>query len=495
MDNKGIGEDIDKIKEEIKKIFSSDKTVKIRSFQSNNLKVKCEIIFIEGLSDKRAIYESVIKPVVNCKYDEEVNKQGLMAYMQNTIFCSDFEVISDVNSIIESILEGDAAMFIDGVKEALIINVDQTPERDVMEPSSESSIKGPKDGFNENLITNISLIKKRLQTTQLKLQFKNVGKNVKTRICICYLQDIAPIEIVNEVIKRLDEIESGDVLNDNYLEELIRDEPFTFFKTIGSTDRPDMVCGKLLDGKVAIICNGSPFVLTIPYIFVESFKTAGDYYNNFAISSINRIIRMLSFFITTSLPALYIAFVTYHHELIPTKLFLGILSARAGIPFPTVVEILGMVFVFEILREAGFRLPKQVGQTISIVGALVLGDAAVKARLISTPIVIIVALTGICGFSIIQNVESSIILRIIFIMAASILGLYGYIFAIIALFIHLLNMKSFGVNYLSYSETIGKETVRDAVIRYPFQHRDRKGNFFIKSKVKINNYRRKKWLR
>jgi len=249
--------------------------------------------------------------------------------------------------------------------------------------------------------------------------------------------------------------------------ELISDSAISPFKSVGSTERPDVVAAKMLEGRIAIIVDGTPVAITAPHIFIEYFQVNEDYYINYYFSSINRVLRILCFILSISLPAVYISLTTFHQEMIPTPLIRSISAARQGVPFPTVVEVMLLLITFEILREAGTRMPTAIGNALSIVGALVLGQSAVEARLVSAPVVIIVAFTAIAGLALQRMSGAIIISRVIFIIFSSIIGLYGYIFGILGLLIHLFSLRSFGVPYMLTLMNLDPQDIKDTVIRSP----------------------------
>ncbi|WP_055665868.1 spore germination protein [Desnuesiella massiliensis] len=476
---------------QLKELFLKDDVIKFRAFNSKDSKLRCAIVFTDGLSDRRIINENIIKPIVNFINDNSLQGDELCSYIKNNIIlCDQIEETTDVDIITKSIMYGKTALFIDGVFGAIILNTKGGSERSVSIPLSENVVRGPREGFTENIIVNIGLIKKRIQDSNLKVEFKEIGRRTKTKVCITYIQDIAPDEIVNEVKKRLEDIDIDGVLESGYIEEFIRDEPLSIFKTVGSTERPDVAAGKLLEGRVVIICDGTPFVLSLPYLFIELFQASEDYYNNYVFSSLNRILRLFCFILATSTPAVYVSLVSYHQEMIPTSLFMSIASSREGVPFPTILEAIVMLMIFEILREAGTRLPKQIGQAISIVGALVLGEAAVSAKFISAPIVIIVALTGISGFAIPQALEAVRVLRFTFLVASFMLGLYGYIFVVIGLFTYLMSIKSFGINYMEYVDMISKENLQDTAFRAPHWLMKYRPKYIVKNRVRMGKRRK-----
>ena len=320
----------------------------------------------------------------------------------------------------------------------------------------------------ENLGTNIVLIRRKLNTPNLKLEFKELGTETKTKICICYLENIANKKIIEEVMRRLDKIEIDGILDAQYIQEIIKDAPLTPFRTTGYTERPDIVVGKLLEGRVAIICDGTPVAITVPYIFVEYFNVNEDYYNNYYYATVNRIIRWVGFLLASSVPAIYLALVTYHQEMLPTQLLLSISASRQNVPFPTIVEAILMLFVFELLRETSVRMPTVIGQTISIVGALVIGQAAVQAKLTSAPMIIVAALTGITSFVVPKMQAELIIIRLVFLMGAAFIGLYGYIFGVIGMFIHLASLRSFGIPYMLNIGAFRLADMKDVMVRAPW---------------------------
>jgi spore germination protein KA len=275
-------------------------------------------------------------------------------------------------------------------------------------------------------------------------------------------------QILKELKARLSKIDYDGILYSQTIEEFIKDSPLSLFKTLGATERPDTVAGRLLEGRIAVFCDGTPFVLTLPFIFVEYFQSADDYDNNYIYSSFNRLLRYAAFFLGTSVPALYVAVTTFHQELIPTSLLLSIATSRLGVPFPTVVEATIMLIGFGLLREAGVRLPQPVGQAVSIVGALVIGEAAVNARLISAPMVVVAATTIISSFIMPKMLGPFIILRMLFLFLAGFIGLYGYLFGIMGLFVYLMSMRSFGVPYTIGVGIINPSELKDTAVRAPW---------------------------
>lgn len=456
-----IDENLNKIKE----IFRQDKTLVTRYFEKSN-KNLC-LLYISGMVKEDIINRDIIARILDSKIEN--NSLSLLDYLEKHILSISYlEKSQDLEYSVSSLLMGKAILFIDGEEEVIIFNVKENNLRSIEEPSSETIVRGPREGFTESLITNLHLIRNRIPHQDLKFIFKEIGKYTKTRICIAYISSIASEKILHEVVKRIDEIDIDGILDSGYIADLICDHPLCTFQTIGYTERPDVVCGKLLEGRIAIVVDGSPFVLTLPYLFMEAFQSNEDYYTHWFLASFNRILRLFGFFLSTTIPSLYVALTNYHQELLPTPLLLSIAAAREGVPFPTIIEAFGMIIIFETLREAGTRLPKPIGQAVSIVGVLVIGEAAVGARFVSAPMVIITALTGITEFLIPQLTASVILFRFIILFFTAFLGFYGTMFGLVIMFIQLFSMKSFGVPYTLHYFSIDFQNIKDTAIRVPW---------------------------
>lgn len=462
-----------------KKIFANDDTFVFRHLvNQQDQRIKCCILFIDGMVKNEIIYESIIQPIVRNKllnYEKDIIDDLYYGVIES----NNIERVTNVDTIIESTISGDTILLIDGKAEALIISTKGWQTRSIEEPDAEKALRGPREGFTESLLVNLSLLRRKLKTPDLKFNFRTFGDKSRTKACICYIEGIANEKILQELNKRLDEINIDGVLDTGYIQELISDHPFSIFDTIGFTERPDVAAGKLLEGRITLILDGTPFALTVPHIFIEYFQTNEDYFINFYTGSVSRLIRILGFVLTISIPAIYVALTTFHQEMIPTSLFMSITAARKGIPFPIVVESLSMIIIFELLREGGARMPTYIGQALSIVGALVIGQASVEAKLVSAPMVIVIALSSITGLLISMMKTPALLLRIIFLFLASFLGLYGYIFGITGLLIHLLEMRSFGIPYMSNVDllSLNFQDLKDTYIRAPWWYMKNRPKF------------------
>lgn len=472
-----------------KQIFSNDQTIKFREFENKYNKVlKFAVIFADGMVNKQIVNEYIIEQLMNTDFKTIDTQQNISAanvlevIIKKVTNAGEVKKEIDIDKMIGDMLYGNTIVLIDGAAEALVFDTKGWPARAITESPSEKVVRGSRESFTESIMSNTTLIRRRIINKDLKFTFMEVGVRTKTKIAICYLKGLASEKILKEVKNRLNNINIDGVLESEYIEEFIKDSPLSLFDTIGNTESPDVVSGKILEGRIAILCDGTPFVLTLPFIFWEYFQVYEDYYNNYMYSTFNRCLRMIAFFLGVSVPALYTAVISFQQELIPTSLLLSIYSARLGIPFPVVVEAVTMLLGFELLREAGARLPQPIGQAVSIVGALILGEAAVNARIISAPMVIVVALTGISSFLLPKMIGVFIILRLLFVILSSILGLYGYIFGVMGLFIYLASMKSFGVPYTLNMGAIKPEDIRDTAIRAPWPFMNFRPRLFFKNR-------------
>lgn len=390
---------LDEMMNLFRQIFKDDGTLRIRVINNEGSEaLRFGLVNVDGMVDKHMIQEGVIKPLMAFDFTrmDYSNPAELMEKIRTQVInISDVVASTDLNEMISAIIAGKTLLLLDGYAGVLNINAQGWDKKAITEPVTEKSVYGPREGFTESLIVNLTQIRRRVQDSDLKFIFSKIGSRSNTQICICYMESLVSPNIVKELQDRLGQVDIDVVLDTSFLSELIRDEPYSPFEMTGSTERPDSVVSKIMEGRVALLMEGSPYAMTVPYVFVENFQASSDYYINFYFGSFNRMLRMVGALLSVSIPALYVALVTYSQEMIPTQLLLSISTARVAVPFPTVVEAIFMLTIFEILREAGERIPTYIGQAISIVGALVLGQAAVEARLVSAPMIIVVGLTGI----------------------------------------------------------------------------------------------------
>ncbi len=432
-------------------------------------KQKYLIVYLDDIIDKEILDRDVIGALIkNADGKKNVSKNISVEYLKSIIYFTNIRHSSAMAEIIEKLLAGDTVIFAENLDEALCLPSQGWIQRSIIEPEAEIITKGPREGFVETLKTNRSMLRRKIQNPNLVFEALELGRQTGSAINLVYLDNIANKQILAELKKRLRKIDIDAILDSGYIEELIRDEMFSPFNTVGYTERPDIIAAKLLEGRIGILCDGTPVALTVPFLFVENLQANEDYYTSFVAASINRTLRYISFLLTVFVPGLYVALVTTHHEIIPIKLLFSLIAARVGVPFPTIIEVLLMIILFELLRESGLRLPKGLGQTVSIVGALVLGQAAVEAKIISAPVVIIIAITAITSFIFYRVNGMIMVSRLIITLLGGLFGLYGVTLGLIAIFIHMYSLQSFGIPYMSYIGSTKGQELKDTLVRAPW---------------------------
>jgi len=465
-----IPETVKEVNDRLGKIFSGCSDFMHREFScGKNGLVRMLVAYIDGFVDKRALNQDVIHPVLKFLSNTELY-EGSSIYKslkECVVIDSDIREANDMRQAVDGIVSGEALLFIDGENKALVIGVKAPQGRQVMEPDTETSIRGAREGFVENLLTNTALLRKRIKNPNLKLEMMQLGEQTKTDVCICYIKGIANEEIVNEVRRRLKKIKTDAILDTGIIEQYISDNRLSLFPTVGNSEKCDKLAGKLLEGRVAIFCDGTPYVLTVPYLYIESIQTTDDYYDHAFFATFMRLLRLTALMISNLLLGMYVALVCFHQTVIPFKLMITLAASRQGIPFSPFTEAILMILAFELLREAGIRMPKPIGQALSIVGAIVLGEASVAAGIASNLMVIVVAITAVCSFVVPPLIRSTMLLRFIFLIAANFLGFLGITLVIVAVFIHLCRLRSFGVPYMAPFAPLTVHDLKDSLVVVP----------------------------
>lgn len=444
-------------------------------YRQFNLGIKSQnralVVYIEGLIDTTTIKSDILEPLM---YDfasiqpENLDQGNLLTLIRDSALPNNsIQETQSIEDLIQSILMGQSAFILDGFSSALIINTKGGEYRPIKEPDTEAVVRGPREGFTENISVNTALLRRKIKDSNLMLEGLKLGTHTKTQIIIAYLNGIVNPKLVTEVKSRLQRINIDSILESGYIEQLIEDAPSSIFPTIGNTEKPDVLASKILEGRIGIFVDGTPFVLVVPHLFAEIFQSAEDYYSRPYYSTVIRIIRIVAFMIAILLPATYIALESFQPEMIPTDLLFSMAGSREGIPFPAYIEVLIMGVIFEIMREAGLRMPRPIGQAVSIVGALVLGEASVRAGLVSDPMVIIVALTAISSFVISALGDAVPLLRVLFIICAASLGIFGVLMGMLLVLTHLLKLRSFGTPYLAPLAPGNRQGLKDVLIRAP----------------------------
>ncbi|KKI94189.1 spore gernimation protein KB [Bacillus sp. SA1-12] len=435
---------------------------------------KVATIYINGLTDKKLMGNFIIEKLINkasvLEHEKPWSPVELGQYILDGILSTTHvEEVTELNKLFSFLLSGQTIVIVDGLAQAYACASQGGELRSITEPIAEPSVRGPKDSFTESLITNTAMVRRRIKSPNLWLETRKLGKITQTEIGIMYLNGIVNDKILEEVRKRIDRIEVDEVIGSNTIEEWISDDNLTPWPTVFLTERPDVVTGNLLEGRVAIFVDGTPIPLIVPATWNQFLQTAEDYYLRWSVAGFLRFLRIVSFLITLLGPSLFIAFVSFHPELIPTPLLINLAAQRQGIPFPIIVEALLMELTFEVLREAGVRMPRPVGQAVSIVGALVLGEAAVMAGIVSSAMVIVVAATAIASFTLphFSLTDASRLLRFFMMILASTFGLYGIGLGVIILVAHTVSLRSFGIPYLAPFAPFIITDQEDAILRLP----------------------------
>jgi spore germination protein len=449
-----ISKNIDTNISKIKSIFENcgDLVEKKFILQRENVETQHAIyvVYIDGLCDHDMIESTIIKPIT---WEWRDNKgealwEHIVDYESQT---ADFKQDNDFDNVVNSVLKGDTAVFVSGSDKALVVSSKSLPVRGIDESATEGGMRGPRDSFNENIRTSTALIRRRIKDPRLKLKQDVVGLRSRTEYGIMYLEDVAKPSLVTQVEKALKKYEIDAIFDSGMAEHLMEKGAKELFPTFQATTRPDKAAASIVEGRVVVVFDNSPEVIIAPATVNTLFQTADDYYNRWQVATFARCIRYLAAIIAVGLPGFYVAVTCYHREVIPEKMLYAIAQARSDLSLPIVAEVLLMELLFELLREAGIRLPSQMGNAIGIVGGIIVGQAAVEAGIVSTIVVIVVALTALASFAIPNEAFASVfrLFKFVLIVSAALWGLLGYYLAIFALIYHLANLHSFGVSYLS----------------------------------------------
>lgn len=452
----------------IKEIFKNDATLRMRSVKvRGKTNFDCAVFYIDGMVKVELVNESIVKPLlVSSPPKSELLLEDYVG--EQVLFASETKIVNNIAQMLAGLLYGDTLLLIDGTSKAITINTKGWRTRGISEPDDEKVLQGPREGFDEAALLNLAMIRRKLLTPDFCNELIRVGRRSDTIVFICYLDSLVDKKMLNELKRRIENINIDGILDSNYIVEQVRDHKNSLFKTTGLTERPDVVAARLLEGRIAIVVDGTPVVVTVPYLFSESFQSDEDYYLNYMVSAVGRLLRYICFFIAISIPAIFIAATGFHKELLPTSLALTVTQLRGGVPFSAVTECVLLIFIFEILKETGVRMPQSLGHALSIVGGLVVGQAAVEARIISAPMLIVVALSGIAGLMVPRLKGAVFYFRLIFVILASVLGLYGYISGVILMLIHIFSLSSFGVNYTVSLNYASRQSLKDSILRAPW---------------------------
>lgn len=471
-----IDKNLDFLKYKYNALICNDVIIREFSLLAQNIEYKAFVMYIDGMVDSPVINEFILSPLmmrnranifddkqkkfvseekidnVTLKNFKKSKEKNLVDFIYNSLIPQNsVDKVTDFSDVYSAINMGNCMLFVDSLDTAFNLDVKGFKQRSIDSPSNEVVVRGSQEAFVENIRTNTSMIRRLVNNENLVMETLTVGQITKTQVSIGYIKSLANEDLVAEVRYRINNLSVDYLISSGQLEQLIQDSPESLFPQMVATERPDKVSNFLLEGRVVIVVNGSPYVLVAPGVFVDFITSPEDLNLKYQFSNLEKIIRLLAIFLSLLLPGIYIAVTNYHQELIPTELLFTIAAARESVPFPTFVEILLMEVSFELIREAGLRVPTPLGSTIGIVGALILGEAAVSASLVSPVLIIIIAITGICSFSI-PDFSLNFTFRIyrfVYIILGYMAGFLGISFGIFIQLAIMCKLKSFGSPYIN----------------------------------------------
>jgi hypothetical protein len=439
------------------------------------------LCFFQSLVDTKKLSENVVLPLQNNGMGGAVTRKDaaivdgevrdLLDEMKQRIVLSDVQVMTDWQNAINELLLGKALLLAEGQTAGLLVGAGKVEKRDISAPETEQSVVGPRESFVEDLGTNLTLIRQRLRDPFLLVESVQLARRGMQGVAVLYLADVANPSIVKEVKRRLDSIVTDTIRGQMHLQEMLEDNPLSLFPQLRPTERPDVICSYLLEGNVAVIVDGAAHALILPITFFQLLDTVDDYYSGWQYATLIRFVRMLALSFSIVVPGLYVSLVAYNPELIPTRLVISMDAARVKVAMPIILEIFAMDLMMEILREAGIKLPRPIGQAISIIGGLVIGEAAVNANLVSPVTVVIVAVTAISSFTAPVYLLGITyrILRFFLLVCGSVLGLYGLLLGLFLIHAHAARLVSFGVPYLAPLSPLRIKDWSDTLIRLSFR--------------------------
>lgn len=452
--------------EEILNALGNQRQIIVRNICiGTTIPIEASIIYIDGLVRKESIENNVLRPLM-LNINERLEVRGICDYLiKRYIVVSSSWVESNLDSIVKMIKKGKTAMLIEGSSEVILLDTTGGEYRSINEPENETIVKGSKEGFVENVETNITLIKRLLKDSNLVVDNFVVGRRSQTDVAVLYIKDIADGDVVKEVEKRISSVDVDILSASGPLGQYIEDYTYSFFPQLRGTERPDVVVNNLTEGRIAIIVNGTPTVSLAPCMFLDFFQTVEDYNHRTIVANFTRILRFVAIFVVITAPSIYLTLIKFNAELIPIKFITPIIQSRIGIALTPFLEVLCMEVIVEFLREGGLRLPSKIGQTLSVVGGIIIGDTAVESKIVSPTTLFVIGITVIAAF-LIPNYDMSLAIRVVrfpMLLLANFLGIFGIGIGWFFLLTTLCSLDSFGVPYLSFK----MNDIKDTLIRAP----------------------------
>lgn len=451
--------------------------------------IRCALVACEGMLSTSTSTQLIFHPVMEIELTDGTTAEDLYNHIDNyCLLTYDKVKTKTYGDLIRLIMSGFVTIIIDGTDKCVSLGVQGYDKRGIDEPTTEANIYGAQEGFIEVIRANFALIRRRLKTPTLKFDLFQTGQKSRTDIALVYMTDKVSDKLVKKIKKQITDIKLDIILSSGYIEPFIQGKKLSFFSNVSTTQRPDVFCAKVNEGRVGVLIDGTPFALVVPSMFIENFQTLDDYADRPFYATYIRLVRFIAFFLAIALPGLYVAVATFHPEMFSHALLVNLSSALELTPFSLLSETVIFVILFEIIKEAGIRLPKVVGAAVSIVGGLVIGDAAVSSGLISTPLLIIVGLTATSAF-VVPNLSAQIsVIRIILIIAGGTLGLYGIAVVFAYLIFNITSIEDYGVPYSAPVSPLSKRAMRDVFVRLSFKRHQRSAD--IEKLDGVTSYRK-----
>lgn len=443
---------------------------------------KCIVCVLDGMINSLQLSQMIMRPMLSYKFENNAPYSVFNTIKKQVVSSLEMNEAQNFDDAYFFLFSGFAVVFIDGVDKCLVMGIQGFEKRKTNEPTNESNIKGAKECFTEILNDNKAMLHRRIKSPKLKIKQFKIGNQIKTSVAVCYLETAVDMRLVADVEKRILSAPIDDLCDYGELATFLDSGIKSYFTAVGNTERPDTLCSKLNEGRVAVLVDGSPYAVYVPHLFTDSFSTVDDYNNRPFYATFNRLLKYFSFVISVILPGFYVAVGTYHQELLPPSLMYTVAAAEASTPFSLMQEAVMVLILYEIMREAGLRLPKAIGHAVSIIGALVIGDAVVNAGLVGAPMLVVVAVTAIASYVIYPLYESISVLRIIFILLGGFTGIYGVILGVCTLCVNITSLNPYGVPYSSPISPLSKKSAVDVFYRADWKK-------LIKRNVRIQNLR------
>ncbi len=435
----------------------------------------CALVYADGMVNKQLLGDLVARPLSKLALSNEepqtankktAEKDSIVSVIQKTALFPELKQTDKLSDIQKEILDGNSLLLVDGVDVGFIVGAKFLPVRAIMEPPTDVAVKGPREGFIEDIKTNMALVRKRLKTPDLRFQTIKVGKRSDTSVSVCWLEGISDSKIKDEIVKKLESVQIDCIPDSSYISAILSPRKRSIFHSIGTTEKPDVFSAKIAEGRVGILVDGSPIALTLPFILTENLQSSEDYFISPFMATIFRFLRCISLFIAILLPAFYVSAQLFKMQLLPLGLMLTIASSVRDIPLSPSMEMFVVLLLLEVLKEASIRMPKYVGMSLSVVGALVLGETAVSAGILSTPAIIIVAFSGICLYTVPNFVETGSVLRWLFLLVAGSLGPFGIVLLGGFILYYVISSDAFGSPLLAPFSPLIPRDLRDTVVKY-----------------------------